>query len=234
MTGSNMERTQMAYARLAGFLYLFIIAVFVLGDSITDRIEVPGNFAETARRIMASEMLYRVGLSMSLILAMSIVLLTIGLYVVLKPVNSNLALLGLAFRFVEAICHGVETAIGFVILHLYIGADLKDGLDAKQLSALVNLYSAEYLLVFHVGLIFFCVGSFLFYFLFFKSNYIPRILSGLGLVACVLVCMLGVLNLIAPQYVAMLLPLRLSMALAQVSVGLWLLIKGVKVRPQES
>ena len=45
MTGSNMERTQMAYARLAGFLYLFIIAVFVLGDSITDRIEVPGNFA---------------------------------------------------------------------------------------------------------------------------------------------------------------------------------------------
>jgi len=60
MTSSEIETTQIRYAGLAGFLYLFVDVADSLGLSITGRFAVPGDFAETARRIMGSELLYRI------------------------------------------------------------------------------------------------------------------------------------------------------------------------------
>ena len=55
MTERIAEKSQRAYARIAGFMYLFVMVLFELGQFIVSRIEVHGNFVETAHRIMASE-----------------------------------------------------------------------------------------------------------------------------------------------------------------------------------
>ena len=80
MTSSDTDQAQIAYARLAGFMYLFVDAAYLLGLYIVSRFQVAGNFAETAHRIMASEQLYRIGLSSLSTGGLCTVFLAMGLY----------------------------------------------------------------------------------------------------------------------------------------------------------
>src|SRR5438270_12341857 len=67
ITNSDSARSQVAFARFAGFMFLFVDAAYALGLFITSRFVVPENFAETAHKIIASEALYRIGLSSGLV-----------------------------------------------------------------------------------------------------------------------------------------------------------------------
>jgi hypothetical protein len=229
MTSTDIDKSQIRYARLAGFMFLFVIFADLLGMFITTRVAGPGNFAETAHRIMGSELLYRIGLSSGLIGSLCTVFLAMGLYVAVKPIDNNLALLALLFRLVEATLGGVLNISSFSNLKLYIGADSTNAFAANQLSVLVHLHSGLY----NIGAIFFSVGSILFFYLFLKSTYIPKVLSALGLFASVLFPIVCFASLISPQHATMLQLGWLPMALAEVSVGLWLLFKGVNVRPRD-
>jgi hypothetical protein len=81
-------------ARMAGFLYLiymvFSIFANVLGRS---KLIVLGDAATTARNIMASAGQFRIGFVVDLVGALLFLLTAWALYVLLKPVNKNLALL---------------------------------------------------------------------------------------------------------------------------------------------
>lgn len=231
MNGSVTETSQIRYARLAGFMYLFVDATYALALFITGRFKVPGNFPETAHRIMASELLYRVGLSSSLLASLCTVLLGVGLYVALKPVDDNLALTALLFRLVEAALFGVQVIIAFVVLKLYVAADYTNAFATSQLSALANLRSVASVAGFNIAATFFSVGSTLFFYLFLKSNYIPRFLSAWGLIGSVLVPMVCFATLLWPQYDKMFFLGWIPIGAAEIAVGLWLLFKGVNVRP---
>src|SRR2546429_4687406 len=92
------RNSQRAYARAAGLFYLLVLAFDIAGLVITSSIEGGGDFGQTARNIVASQGLYRIGLSLALIGSISTIPLAIGLYVTLKPVDRNLALTALLFR----------------------------------------------------------------------------------------------------------------------------------------
>src|SRR5712691_1200095 len=141
MTSSDIDKSQIRYARLAGFMYLFVDAAYLLGLYIVSGFQVTGNFAETAHRIMESELLYRFGLSSLLIGGLCTVFLAMGLYGAVKPIDDNLALLALIFRLVEAAIFGVLSLLSFTALKLYLDADYMHAFDANQLSVLVNLRS---------------------------------------------------------------------------------------------
>ncbi len=85
MTSSDIDKSQIRYARLAGFMYLLVDAAYLTFVLVTTRFRVPGDFAETAHRITGSELLYRIGLSSGLVASLCIVLLAMGLYVAIKP-----------------------------------------------------------------------------------------------------------------------------------------------------
>ena len=229
MTSSDIDKSQIRYARLAGFMYLFVDVAYGLGLFITSRFQVPGNFAETANRIMGSELLYRIGLSSLLIGGLCTVFLAMGLYGAVKPIDNNLALLALIFRLVEATLFGVVSLLSFTALKLYVDADYMHAFDANQLSVLVNLRSVATSAGFNIAAIFFSIGSILFFYLFFKSTYIPKLLSGLGLFGSVLVPIVCFGSLISPQHAKMLALGWIPVGLAEILVGFWLLIKGVNV-----
>ncbi len=134
MASSDTGQSQIRYARLAGFMYLFVTAVDLLGMFITGRFRVPGNFAETAHRVMGAELLYRAGLSAELIGSLCTVFLAMRLYGAVKPLNNNLALLALVFRLAEATLGGAQSILGFAVLKLYVGAGSMKAFDANQLS----------------------------------------------------------------------------------------------------
>jgi len=123
MTSSDIDRSQIGYARFAGFMYLFVLVTEMWGSKTISGFEVPGNFAETVHRIMGSELLYRIGLSSQLLGSLCIVFLAMGLYVAVKPIDNNLALLALLFELVEAALGGAMLIFRSVVLKLYTGVD---------------------------------------------------------------------------------------------------------------
>src|SRR5437879_4618131 len=76
---THEDRSQDAYARLAGVMYFFTV-FDVTGVIILSRISGNGTFFEIAHRVAASETLYRIGILCGLIGNLSTILLAISLY----------------------------------------------------------------------------------------------------------------------------------------------------------
>lgn len=227
--GAPEQRTQRIYARLAGFLLLWLIINGLIGVLILSRIAGSGTFAEAATRIAGSERLYRVGLTSGVIEILSGVLLFFALYVTLKPVNSFLAQLAMIFSLVDSALGALVRICDFVRLHLYISAHAAvAGTLTAQASA--DLMRSIAIATESIGGIFFGIGSVLFFYLFFKSRYIPRILSALGLFASVIWTVLYFANLVFPeqhrvfQYICF--P---AMAVAEVTAGFWMMLFAVRI-----
>jgi hypothetical protein len=79
MDNSEASRAQRTYARLAGSLFLVVILVALAGGFILSRVAGSGTFAERVTRIAASEHLYRVGLSMTVLVSLGSALLAFSL-----------------------------------------------------------------------------------------------------------------------------------------------------------
>ena len=102
MTNRAVETSPQVYARIGGVLYLIIIVIGFCGEFfVRDKLVVSGDVTATANNIMASESLWRVQIAGDLILLVCAVALTLILYVLLRPVNKNLALLAVFFNIVE-------------------------------------------------------------------------------------------------------------------------------------
>ena len=81
-------------ARIAGFIYLIYIVVSIFADVLgRSKLIVLGDAATTAGNIMASAWQFRIGFVCDLVAAVLFLLTAWALYVLLKPVNKNLALL---------------------------------------------------------------------------------------------------------------------------------------------
>src|SRR5229473_182686 len=119
MTSSDIDKSQIRYARLAGFLFLWLIITGLAGELTISHIVGSGTFAETAKRVVASEHLYRAALSSELIETLSAALLAFALYVTLKPVDKLLAQIAMYWRLGESFIGGVGMILGFAKLRLY-------------------------------------------------------------------------------------------------------------------
>ena len=228
MTISTIARTQRIYARLAGFLFLWLIITGLSGLIISSRIAGSGPFAETANRVVASEHLYRLALCFELIETMSAALLAFALYVTLQPVNKFLAQFAMYCRLGESFIGGASMIFSFFRLGLYGSSQAAGGLGADQLQALVGAMRIAGSASVNICAIFFSIGSTVFFYLFFKSGYIPRILSAFGVFASIVVTIMCFGSLIFPEHAATLQYGWAPMAIAEVTTGFWLMLFAVK------
>jgi hypothetical protein len=222
--------TQRRYARLAGLLFLAEIILAFGSGFILDRIAGNGTFAETANRIAASEHLYRAGLSIVVIVTLSSAVLAFALYATLRPVNRLLAQLAMIFSLGDSFLAMVVRMSSFVRLDLYTSAQNAAGgtISAEALSDLMRSIAG---VTENIGGISFGIGSLLFFYLFYKSRYIPRVLSALGLAASVIWTCLYFATLVFPERHALFQYICLPpMALADVITGLYLMLFAVRDR----
>jgi hypothetical protein len=137
-------------------------------------------------------------LSKMLIVTLTSAVLAFALYATLKPVNHLLAQVAMIFSLGDSFLGMVLRTCSFVRVHLYTSVkDLRGGaIAAETLSDLMRRIAgtAE-----NIGGISFGIGSLLFFYLFFKSDYIPRFLSGLGLAASVIWICLYWATLVYPE-----------------------------------
>lgn len=94
MTNPIVDTSQRKAARVAGFGYLIIAILAIFANFfVLENLIVPGDAAATADNISASEGLFRIGIASLLIVVVLDVVVAVALYIVLKPVNTSLALL---------------------------------------------------------------------------------------------------------------------------------------------
>lgn len=231
MTDRVAATTQRAYARLAGLMYFVVLVFDIVGGVIVSRIAGSGSFIAISHRIVASETLYRIGLCCGLVGSLSTIFLAIGLYVAVRPADANLALTALLFRTAESAIGGMGAILGFTVLQIHVAASPASAFDANQLGALADLYSGVGT---DIAAIFFSLGSTIFFYVFLKSRYIPRLLSGWGIFASLVYAAVWFVSLILPHDAATAAAYgSVPILLAELSTGLWLLIAGIRVPPRD-
>jgi hypothetical protein len=225
---TELYQRQRTYARLAGVLLLGAIVIAIGSGAILSRIAGEGTFAQTAARIGASERLYRLALTSVVIVTLGSTLLAFALYATLKPFNGLLAQLGMIFSLADSFLALVVRMCGFVRLHLYLSHTATGSIGAEPLSDLVRTIAGA---TENLGGISFGIGSCLFFYLFFKSKYIPRIISALGLVASASWAVLYCANLVFPEHHSLFLNICFPlMALAEVLTGVYLMLFALRPR----
>ncbi len=235
MTNRIADLSLRQAARVAGFLYLIIIIAGIFAEFfVRQSLIVPGDATATADNIMASEGLFRIGIASDLVMIMCDVALALIFYVLLKPVNNSLSLLAAFFRLAQAAILGINLLNLFFVLQLLSGADYLTVLGADQLHALVLLFLNGHSIGYSIGLVLFGLSLFVLGYLVFKSGYFPRILGVLLIVASLGYLIDSFANVLMPNYetyeAIFALVVFLPAFIGELSMCLWLLVKGVKVQ----
>jgi Domain of unknown function (DUF4386) len=220
----------MRQARIAGLSYLLVIAGGLYAEVFARAsLLVPGDAAATARAIAANETLWRWGVAVHLLYLFPAIVtnvLVCGLFRVVEPTLARLALVfSVAGVTVEAAS----------LLHLYVPlAMIEEGgaltaLGAGQRQALSYLAIGLFDTGFGFALLFFAGFCVLIGMLILRSRLIPRVIGALMVVAggCYVVNTLALI--LSPALSDRLVPgILLPVGLAELSLALWLAVKGVQ------
>jgi hypothetical protein len=231
MTISTIDDSQRKAAKVAGFSGLFAVAVVVFGNyALLNPLIVPGNAVETARNIVTHETQFRVIVTCFLIYSASVVVLLAALYVILKPINQALALVGALFRLVYALLWLLSTLNMLGALRLLGSASYLQAFEADRLQALARLSVAANFDDYYVGLPFFGLAATICAYLWLKSNYIPKGLAIFGLISSVWCVLCAFIFLIFPHFNKVVNDYIFDspMALFELVVSFWLLFKGLR------
>ena len=216
-------------ARMAGFLYFIYMVIHISSDVIgRSKLIVLGDAAATAQNIMASEWQFRIGFIGDLIAAVLFALTAWALYVLLKPVNRNLALLFLLLNLGGVAIQCASDLNLFASLLVLSGADYLKVFQTDQLQALAMLFLYVYKNGFMISQIFYGAWLFPLGYLVFKSGFLPRILGIVMMIHCVGWLMTSLEFFLFPGFEVM---HYLSYPLGFISefgLTLWLLIMGAK------
>jgi|SRR5687767_1438742 len=221
------------YARAVGVLFLLSMIGGFFGELyIPSRILVSGDAAATAKNIVESNSLFRLGFAAYLVEGICDIALSLLMYVLLRPVHRNLALLAAFFGLVSTSVFAVGELFYFGASIPLSGAAYLNSFSADQLNTLSMVSLRMYGLAAGIFMAFYGIATGIRGFLIYRSGFLPRVLG--------ILMMLAGLGFIARNFVFVLAPAYLSniflvpMFLAGLSLTLWMLIKGVDVPKWEA
>jgi hypothetical protein len=189
------------------------------------------NQAETARNILAHESVFHYFMTFELVYGIGSLAMLTALYVVLRPVSRGLALFAALGNLIWAFMWLLWIAQQLFGLRIMHAAGALQKMDPQQLQALAGLQLSSGWDLYYIGLAFLGVSSALFCYLFLRSRYIPRVLSGLGVVASLFEGVCGGVYLLYPGFGNVVSVNYYEMPSMFFGLGLcaWILIKGLKL-----
>jgi len=215
-------------ARLLGLMFVIVAVLAFLSGLPLSQLNYsmtgpPANISETMIAFSGNSTMVQISIVGFLLEAVAIVLLTVLLYTTLKNQNKIIARWGFGLWIIEAVFVAVRQLNAFSLSYTsqeYVAAGAP---DSSYFQTLGSLFYELMHFTLDVQMVFYCIGGFLFYFLFFRSRYIPRVLALWGLIA-VSLGFIGELFALfgyeVPLYVFLpILPFELA-------IGVWLMVKG--------
>src|SRR5205814_4754248 len=221
-------------AKVAGWSGLLTFAIVVFGNYVLlNPLIVSGNVAATAHNIAEHQTQVRVTAVCFLTYSLGVIVLLTALYVILKPANPGLALVGALFRLVFALLWLLSPVNLLSMLRLLSNANYLRVIEPDRLQALARLHLGATFDDYYIGLPFFGLAATICAWLWLKSNYIPKGLAICGLIAsawCVLCALIFLIfphfNKVVNDYI-----FDSPLALFELIVSFWLLFKGLKPVP---
>jgi hypothetical protein len=166
------------------------------------------------------------GALLYIISAFTSVGIAIALYPVLKERNAGLALGSVIFRTIEAVFYLVGVMSLLCLLTLSQQFTTAGASDRTLLQAIGGLLVSVHGHAGLLGVFAFCLGGFMYYYLFFQSRLIPRWLSGFGIVAIILMLAVCVLALFNDNPITGYIFLAFPIFLQEMVLAVWLIAKG--------
>jgi hypothetical protein len=227
MKTRTLETSPQVYARIAALLYLVVISAGIIAQMVIGgQIIVDGDAATTASNILAHKDLFQLGFTLYMIEMMCQIALAVLFYILLRPVNGNIALLALVFFLVGCTVKTISRLFYIAPLLVLGSSPYLTIFSTEQLQALALLLLNVNDQAAGMALAFFGVSTFLNGYLIFRSGFLPRILGVLSMLAG-----LGWLTFIYPPLGNQLFMVILLLGLiGSVSLIFWLLTRGVNVQ----
>jgi hypothetical protein len=205
-----------------GALLIVATAAALAAAQLVDPVLTGGNYlAELAthpNQVAAGALLYLVAAAGSASIAIS-------LYSVLKKINPTLALSSVVFRAVEAGLYvvAVVSLLSVLTLSQQASTNPTDHASIQAVSdALLSMREHATL----AGVFAFSLGAAIYYILFYQSRLVPRWLTGWGLVAVIVMMTACLLALFSDTPITGYTLLVLPIAVQEMVLAVWLLIKG--------
>jgi hypothetical protein len=212
-------------ARVTGGFYLVYILAMVLADVLGHIGR--GTSEQVYQAIVTNAGSFRLGLVLAFMSAFLFLMTAWGLYVLLRPVNKNLALL---FLLLNTVGVAIQCASMFPLVSAMLqgdGASHMQAFSAAQLEGLAYLSINVYKTGFVTAQLFFGMWLFPLGYLVYKSKSLPRFLGVLLMLDGIAVLIWFSQALLLPDYAAIRYPGLAVSFIAEVGLALWLLVKGV-------
>ena len=236
-------------AAIAGAAYLITDATSIFSEFfVRATLIVSGDAARTASNIVAHAQLFRLSIVCDLLGCAGVVILNLALYELLAPVHRSLARLAALWRLMEIAMIGAMTVSSLVALSLLTGgAAYLQAFRPRELQALARLFLGAQTSGFMIALLFFGLGSTTYMVLLVRSRYVPKALALLGLAGSALTVLFVLTRMLFPALVvaafaavralptvalASLAVLVVPILSFEITLGLWLLVKGVRIPEQ--
>jgi len=214
-------------ARIAGFLYLLLIPLGILGIMyIPNTLFVSGDMAATASNILANESLFRLGIVSAIAVQLVNIFVVLFLYKLLKPVNRGIAQLMVIFLLLAVPIAFINELAHLAVLLLLNGADYLAVFTTGQIQAMVAFFLDLHEHGIFIAQVFWGLWLFPMGYLVFKSGFLPRILGILLMIGCFGYLIDSVLFFLVPSFGVTFSEFTF---LGEVLLPLWLVIKGVNV-----
>ncbi len=228
---SSFERSPQAYARACGLFYLAIIGLGMFGELyVRGTLVAGGDPAATASNIAGHGFLWRAGMAADLLMQVLDVPTIIIFYLLLRPVNHALALMSTAFNLVQTAVLALNKLALMTPLLVAGYVSHPGGLTAEQWNSLSYLAIQLHSYGFAIGLIFFGFTCLIRGYLLYRSSCFPAPLGILLALAGASYLINSFALILAPQLAQALFPAILIPAfVGELSLALWLLIKGVNL-----
>ena len=216
-------------ARLAGLLYLIWVITGIYGIVyISPKIIVQGDAVATARNILSNEFLFRTGIINDIISNTIWIFLVLVLYRMFKQVNERQAKLMVALVIVQIPAVIFVEALNITSLMLLKGEILKT-FELNQIQDLAMLFLKINDYGMFVLETFWGLWLFPFGLLVYKSGFIPRVFGVFLILNCVAYIIHSFTFVLFPNYQTLVGQITMPFwILGEISITLWLLIKGVK------
>ncbi len=214
-------------ALIAGLGLLIMTIAALFAEFARTSLIVAGDATITANNIMAKEILFRSGIFGYIIVIVLDVVVAWALYVFLKPINKSISLIAGWFRIVYAAIFATCLFNLVTVIRLLNSSDYLKvfGIDElhTQVMFLLNAFNDGW----NISLVFFGLHLGLLGYLVLKSNYIPKFLGILLIIAGLgyLIDSLG--KILIPNYNV---TIAMFTFMGELLLMFWLLIKGVKVQ----
>jgi hypothetical protein len=219
--------TLQRYSRVAGIAMLLSIVFGALGEAhLPGKIIVAGDAAATAANIVNHQMLFRASFAAYMVEGICDVLLCVIFYILLEPVDRNLALISAFFGVASMVTFAVAESAFFASSLIVRDAAGMGHFTAEQRKALAYLSLRISTMIGALFLILYGTATMIRGWLMARSGYFPKSIGVLMVIGGAGFFLRTTTYILAPSLSSpvMLIPL----ALGAIPLMLWLLIRGIR------